>query len=391
MVVTGLERLLNQPHILDGKGRVGLLYNQASVDSLLRSALDLIFERFPGRLTTLFGPQHGAAGTEQDNMAETAHGVHPRLGLPLVSLYSATRNPLPAMLESVDTVLVDLQDVGTRVYTFATTVLYLMQVCSSLGKQVIVLDRPNPINGRNVEGAILKPAHTSFVGPYPIPMRHGLTLGELMSFYNDTMGVGCSLEVVPMAGWRRDMWFDDTGLSWVMPSPNMPCLETAMVYPGQVILEGTSVSEGRGTTRPFEIFGAPYIEPDHVVSSLKPGDLEGAVLREVEFRPTFNKWSRELCRGFQIHVTDRNAFQPYRASLAIISALLKLYPHDFKWAEPPYEYVFDQLPIDVILGDPKVRQGLEHGLSVSDLEQGWRQELEDFRWRTQASLLYPCS
>lgn len=390
MVVTGLEKLLSQPHILDGKGRVGLLYNQASVDSRLRLAPNLIFDRFPGKLTTLFGPQHGAAGTEQDNMVETAHGVHSRLELPLTSLYSATRKPFPEMLESVDTVLVDLQDVGTRVYTFATTVLYLMQGCSALGKQVIVLDRPNPINGRNVEGALLKPTYTSFVGPYPVPMRHGMTMGELMNFYNDTMDVGCGLEVVPMVGWKRDMWFDDTGLPWVMPSPNMPCLQTAMVYPGQVILEGTNVSEGRGTTRPFEIFGAPYIEPDHVVALLEPGALAGAVLREVEFRPTFNKWSGELCRGFQLHVTDRNTFQPYRSSLAIISALLRLYPHDFNWAEPPYEYVFDQLPIDVILGDPQVRQGLEGGLSISDLEQEWRQELEDFRCRTRPSLLYPC-
>jgi uncharacterized protein YbbC (DUF1343 family) len=389
MVITGLERVVKEPALLAGTGRLGLLYNQASVDCHFRVAPDLINKAFPRSLAALFGPQHGVGGTEQDNMRETSHRTHPRLGIPIYSLYSQTRRPSAEMLAAVDTVLIDLQDVGTRVYTFATTALFMMEACAAAGKKALILDRPNPINGLLVEGNVLDPAYSSFVGPFPIPMRHGLTLGELMTLYNEEYGIGCELKVVPMAGWNRNEYFEETGLPWVLPSPNMPLVETAMVYPGQVILEGTNLSEGRGTTRPFEIFGAPFLEPDRVREVLDSEALRGAILRDVDFKPTFNKWAGELCCGFQIHVTDRNVFRPYRATLAIISAFLKLYAKDFKWSDPPYEYVHDKLPIDVILGDDRVRRGLEQGRSVLDMEKEWQGDVSQFIKKRSRFLLYP--
>lgn len=389
MVITGLERVLRDPALLQDAGRLGLLYNHASVDSSFRPAPEILNRAFPGRITTLFGPQHGATGTEQDNMIETDHSEHPRLGIPVYSLYSSRRKPTAPMLSSVDTVLVDMQDVGTRVYTFATTVLYLMEACAEEGKQLIVLDRPNPINGVDVEGNVLDPRFASFVGPHPIPMRHGLTLGELMGYYNEVHSVGCALKVISVEGWDRRSYFEETGLPWVMPSPNMPGVETAVVYPGQVILEGTDLSEGRGTTRPFEMFGAPYLDPAAIQRELEPTALEGAVLRETYFKPTFNKWMGHTCRGFQIHVTDRRAYRPYRAALAILSAIRKVYPDEFRWKDPPYEYVYDALPIDVILGDSAVREGIEQGVSIREMEREWEGPLERFRRERTPFLLYP--
>ncbi len=389
MVTTGLERLLQDPQLLAHSANLGLLYNQASVDSKLRPTPHLLNSAFPGHLKVLFGPQHGVAGTEQANMIETGHAVHPALGIPIFSLYSAMRKPAPSMLKDIDVVIVDLQDVGTRVYTFATTAMHLMEACAEADVAVLILDRPNPINGRDVEGNLLHHKFSSFVGPHPIPMRHGLTLGELMQLYNEEFGIKCSLRVVTMIGWNRDMYFEDTGLHWVLPSPNMPLVETALVYPGQVMLEGTNLSEGRGTTRPFEIFGAPYINPKALRETIEPAALEGVILREVSFIPTFDKWAGQLCYGFQIHVQDRRIYQPYRCSLAIIQAVLQLYPQQFKWIEPPYEYVSDKLPIDVIIGDCKVRKDLEQGRRISYMEKEWQEDLNNWMKIRSRFLLYP--
>ncbi|MDQ7784420.1 MAG: DUF1343 domain-containing protein [Desulfomonilaceae bacterium] len=389
MVRTGLERILQEPELVKGSGGLGVLYNQASVDSRLRPAPDLIDTALPRRLKALFGPQHGVHCTEQDNMIETGHTVHPRLHVPIFSLYANKREPDPHMLENVDTLLIDLQDVGTRVYTFATTALYAMQICAELGKAVIVLDRPNPINGRDIEGNVLNPQYTSFVGPFPIPMRHGMTLGELMTLYNEVHRIGCALTVIAMQEWDRNAYFEATELPWVMPSPNMPTVETAVVYPGQVVLEGTNLSEGRGTTRPFEIFGAPYVEPERVALEVEPEAITGAVLRPIEFKPTFNKWADRTCKGFQIHVIDRNVFRPYRAALGILAAVARLYPGNFQWSEPPYEYVYDMLPADVILGDGAVRLDVEAGKSLIDMERKWDRDLEEFKKVRSAFLIYP--
>ncbi len=389
MLTTGLERLLRHPQLLAQSGNLALLYNQASTDSRLRPAPDLLNNAFPGRLKVLLGPQHGVAGIEQANMVETGHAIHPLLGIPVFSLYSEIRKPTASMLKDIDTVIIDLQDVGTRVYTFAATAMHIMEACAEADIAVLILDRPNPIDGRDIEGNLLDEEFSSFVGPYPIPMRHGLTLGELMHLYNEEHGIKCSLRVIPMAGWDRDMYFEHTGLPWVLPSPNMPLIETALVYPGQVILEGTNLSEGRGTTRPFEIFGAPYIEPRALIEAIEPETLQGVILRETGFSPTFDKWAGQLCKGFQIHVQDRRIYRPYRCSLAIIAAILKLYPQDFKWIEPPYEYVSDKLPIDVIIGDSKIRMDLEQGRSVSDMEKEWQQELNKWIKIRSRFLLYP--
>ncbi len=387
-VVIGLERILTEPEWLSRAGHLGLLYNQASVNRAFQAAPDLINRAFPGRLRVLFGPQHGVAGTEQANMIETAHTEHPRLGIPVFSLYADYRKPTATMLADLDTVLVDIQDVGTRVYTYAATVMHLMEACADASIDVCILDRPNPIGGRHVEGNLLNPDFASFVGPHPIPMRHGMTLGELMKLYNEEYAIGCRLTVVPVEGWERNKYFDETGLPWVLPSPNMPMVETALVYPGQVMLEGTNVSEGRGTTRPFEIFGAPYIDPGAVVEALETEALRGAVLREISFKPAFDKWEGQVCRGFQIHVLDRELYRPYISSLALIAAVRRLYPGDFQWAAPPYEYVSDKLPIDVIIGDAAVRHDLEDGRSVIDMERAWQDDLDKWLAVRSRHLLY---
>lgn len=389
MVTTGLERLLRDPQLLSESGNLALLYNQASVDSGLRPAPDLLNNAFPGRLKVLFGPQHGIAGTEQANMIETGHEIHPSLRIPVYSLYSEIRKPTASMLENVNTVIVDIQDVGARVYTFATTVMHMMEACAEADIAVIILDRPNPINGRDIEGNVLDPEFSSFVGPRPIPMRHGLTLGELMRVYNEQYDIKCRLTVIPISGWRRNMYFEDSGLPWVLPSPNMPLVDTALVYPGQVTLEGTNLSEGRGTTRPFEIFGAPYIDPRTLFEAIEPETLKGVIFRETTFIPTFDKWAGQICKGFQIHVVDRGAYRPYRCSLALIAAILKLYPQDFRWAEPPYEYVSDKLPIDVIIGDSTIRRDLEEGRPILDMETDWKKSLDDWLKIRSEYLIYP--
>jgi uncharacterized protein YbbC (DUF1343 family) len=364
------------------------LYNQASINKNFQSAAELLAAAFPGQVRMLFGPQHGVYCTEQDNMRETAHAIHPKLGLPIVSLYSKERRPSRAAIEPLDAVVVDLQDVGTRVYTFATTAVYVMQACAELGKEVIVLDRPNPINGLDVEGNVSRADFSSFVAPYPLPMRHGMTFGELMRYYNEVHDIGCQLTVIPLQGWKRWMWFEDTGLPWALPSPNMPTVETAVVYPGQVLLEGTNLSEGRGTTKPFEFVGAPFIEPERVLSAIDPAALEGVRLRPMEFRPTFNKWKDCVCRGFQIHVVKRQSYRPVRTSLAILSAIMTLYPQAFQWAHPPYEYVFDKLPIDVIMGDDSIREQLQSGRPVAELEDQWSEQLLRYESARRRFLLY---
>jgi uncharacterized protein YbbC (DUF1343 family) len=388
VVSTGLSQLIQNPSIVGDYDRLGLLYNQASIATDLRESADVLYEVFGERLTTLFGPQHGVGTTEQDNMIETDHSIHRRLGLPIFSLYSSTRRPTTRMLENVDAMLVDIQDVGTRVYTFCSTIAYVMDVCASLGKPVIILDRPNPINGRDVEGNCLNPEYASFVGPYPIPMRHGMTVGELMSYYNEQLTVKSELMIVEMKGWDRNHFFEDTKLPWAFPSPNMPTIDTATVYPGQVILEGTNLSEGRGTTRPFEVFGAPFLIPEKVLKDLDMEAMHGAALRAVEFMPVFNKWSSRKCFGFQIHVTDRNSYRPYRASLCLLGAIIRNSHEDFKWSQPPYEYVFEKAPVDVIVGNSHIRESLERCVSVFDIEKEWEDDLKEFNDARKAFLRY---
>jgi uncharacterized protein YbbC (DUF1343 family) len=368
--------------------RLGILANQASVDALLSTTAEVIEACLPGSVVALFGPQHGYRGHDQDNMVETADAADHLLGVPIFSLYSHTRQPLPHMLDNIDLLMVDLQDVGTRVYTFASTLKNCMQACAAQGVQVVVLDRPNPIGGDRVEGNILDPGLFSFVGPARIPMRHGLTLGELARLFNDEFEIGCGLEVIPMLGWRRGMLWNETGLRWLMPSTNMPCPETAAVYPGQVIWEGTNVSEGRGTCRPFEIFGAPFLNISAVRKNMDPATLKGCYLQDYMFRPMFHKWSGDLCRGFMIHVTDPARYESYYTSLCVLKAVLETHPDDFKWRDPPYEYEYERAPIDLILGDRNLRLDLESGMKPADLRNHWVSELSEFEERRGRYCLY---
>ena len=388
MIKIGIEQLVSsKPSFLEGK-RLGLLCNQASTDCHFTHSRDRILQTFPGQLTCLFSPQHGFFSEKQDNMIESGHSTDSVSGLPVFSLYGETRKPLPAMFEDLDILLIDLQDVGTRVYTFIWTVVYCLQTAAETGKQVVILDRPNPVSGHMVEGNLLKRSCRSFVGLYEIPMRHGLTMGELAMLCNREMKIGAELKVVKMHGWQRQMFFSDTGFPWVFPSPNMPTPLTALVYPGQVIWEGTNISEGRGTTLPFELVGAPFIDHQQVLEKISTIRLPGCVLRPIVYEPTSGKWAGERCAGFHVHVTEKDGFFSYRLSLALLQALLNLYPNEFFYKEPPYEYEFEQLPMDMILGDVELRTALEDGADILELEQSWQKELAVFDELRRSVFLY---
>jgi len=387
-VEIGLERFVNSSPKHLRRADMGLLANQASVGSNLEHAVQLIDRAMPGRLKTLFGPQHGFAGEKQDNMIESDHGREPATGRNIYSLYGETRRPLPEMLSDLDVLIVDLVDVGTRVYTFAQTMAYCLEEAARQGLKVIVLDRPNPIGGTQIEGNLLKPDCASFVGLFPIPMRHGLTIGELAGFIAGHLDPSPDLEIIPLLGWKRDMYYQETGLFWVMPSPNMPTPETALVYPGQVIWEGTNISEGRGTTRPFHLCGAPFIDPLSLKTELDNYDLPGVYFRPASFEPAFNKYKGQLCHGLEIQPIDRLSYQPYRTSLTILEVLLRLYPGRIAWKTPPYEYEYERCPLDLILGDKLIRKGLEKGGQAADLAGEWEGELNSFKKERGKYLLY---
>lgn len=377
--MTGLDRLQAGGWELLRGQRVGLLVHPASVDHNLRHARERIAAAGAAvDLRALFGPQHGILGQTQDNMIEWSGFRDPELGIPVHSLYGEHRRPTPAMLEGIDTLVVDLQDVGARYYTFIWTLLLCLEACAECGKRVVVLDRPNPLGGLAVEGNVLDPGFRSFVGLAPIPMRHGLTIGELAGFFRAWRALDVELEVVRMDGWRRAMDFEATGLPWVLPSPNMPTVDTAFVYPGGCLLEGTNLSEGRGTTRPFEILGAPFVDGRRLAAVLQAWNLTGCRLRPLEFEPTFHKFAGQVCGGVQVHVTDRAAFEPVATYTAAIAAIAGLWPEYFAWKRPPYEYEQEKLPIDILAGGTRWREQLEAGLTPWQMKAGWLEELRAF-------------
>lgn len=292
------------------------------------------------------------------------------------------------MFDGIDILLVDLPDVGTRVYTFIYTLSHCMEAAGAWGKKIVILDRPNPIGGALIEGNLLSHKCRSFVGLYPIPMRHGLTIGEIARLWKGAFGLDCDLEVIPMGGWRRDMLFVETGLPWVMPSPNMPAPDTALVYPGQVLLEGTNISEGRGTTKPFEVFGAPFIDQVQLQDKVNGRRFQGVIFREACFQPTSNKWAGRQCGGFQIHVTNPRTYRPYYTSLCLLQDIMELYSGAFAWREPPYEYEYERLPIDLILGDDAIRKALADGTDIDELTRSWDKDLASFHELRQPFLLY---
>jgi uncharacterized protein YbbC (DUF1343 family) len=372
------------------RGRFGLLMNQASVDRDFNLAHELLHARFPGRLAALFSPQHGLFAEQQDNMVESAHGRDRRTGVPVYSLYSETRRPRPEWLKGLDALVVDLQEVGCRVYTFVWSVTHCLEACRAAGVKVVVLDRPNPLGGLEVEGRRLAKEFTSFVGRAPLPMRHDLTLGELTLFLNESMGIGAEVEVVAMRGWRRAMRWSDLGRPWVPTSPNLPRSEGVDVYPGQVLLEGTNLSEGRGTTTPFEIFGAPFIDPYALRDALAPFELAGVVFRPLRFEPTFQKWKGQSCGGLFLHVTAAAAFRPYRTTLALLAATKRLWPDRLAWKEPPYEYEQEKRPIDCIAGGDLVRTSIDGNSwsSASDLDAACDARPDEWRRATATFRLY---
>jgi uncharacterized protein YbbC (DUF1343 family) len=377
--MTGLDRLRAAGwRALYGQ-RVGLVVHPASVDLNLRHARDLMAQSGGAvQLRALFGPQHGILGQTQDNMIEWEGFTDPGLGIPVYSLYGEHRKPTAAMLDGIDTLVIDLQDVGARYYTFIWTMLLCLEACAEARKRVVVLDRPNPLGGLGVEGNVLDPDYRSFVGLAPIPMRHGLTIGELAGFFVAWRGLDVELDVVWLDGWRREQDFEATGLPWVLPSPNMPTVETAFVYPGGCLLEGTNLSEGRGTTRPFEIFGAPFVDGRKLAAVLQAWNLPGCRFRPLDFQPTFHKFAGQVCGGVQVHVTDRATFESVATYTAAISAISEMWPEGFAWKQPPYEYEQTKLPIDILAGGTRWREQLEAGLSPWQMKAGWLEELRAF-------------
>ena len=394
-VTLGSTRLLESGR-LRGR-RIGLVSNPASVDPSLRHIVDLLLGDRSLEVVALFGPQHGFRSDVQDNMIETPHaefdaGAPPdargRGRVPLFSLYSDTREPTAEMLTEVDTLVIDLQDIGTRIYTYMYTMANCMRAARKHGIRVIVCDRPNPIGGVAVEGITLEPGCESFVGQFAIPTRHAMTIGELARLFNEHFGIGADLEVVAMDGWRRTMFWDDTGLPWVMPSPNIPTLDSAIVFPGTVHIEGTTASEGRGTTRPFELVGAPWIRAERFAAALNARHLPGTSFRPVVFEPTFQKHARVACGGCQIHVVDRTAFKPVLTGMAIIDEMRAADPARFGWKPPPYEYENNKQPIDVIAGSPSFRAAIDSGERAEQIAARTAATVAAFRDLQRPFLIY---
>jgi uncharacterized protein YbbC (DUF1343 family) len=385
-VCLGSDRLLASTR-LDG-ARVGVVCNPASVDRELRHVADRLAAHSKARLSAIFGPQHGFRSDVQDNMIETRHAHDEVRRVPVYSLYSETREPTAEMLRHLDLLVVDLQDVGVRIYTYIYTLANCLKAARRHGLKVIVCDRPNPIGGTQVEGMVLERGFESFVGMYPIPMRHGMTIGEIARLFNEHFGIGADLDVMPMDGWRREMYWDDTGLTWIMSSPNIPTFDTTTVYPGTVLFEGTNVSEARGTTRPFELVGAPWVVAERFADAMNRRGFDGAFFRPVLFEPTFQKHARQACAGCQIHVLDRRTFRPVEAAVALIEAFRAAGPEQFAWKTPPYEYEYDKMPIDCLAGSSALREQIDAGVPAPEIARSWEPGVAEFVNLRDRFLLY---
>ena len=389
-VQTGLETLVNDTPAKIRGARIGVVCHPASVDAELRHALDLL-QAAGAHIAAIFGPEHGARGDAQDMEGVADVARDPRLGVPVYSLYGAdvaSLMPSAQSLESLDVLVMDLQDVGARYYTFVWTLALCMAAAEKAGLRVLICDRPNPINGLTTEGNLIKPGFESFVGLYPVPNRHGMTPGEIARYVQQQHGVHCELDIVPLRGWRRDMYFDDTGLPWVYPSPNMPTVDTALVYPGLCLVEATELSEGRGTCRPFELVGAPGLDPEALARELARRALPGCRFRPLYFRPQFQKHAGRTCGGVQIHVTDRQRFDAYATGAAVLSSINCIAPEVFAWRAKPYEFVAEIPAIDLLAGDALLRQAVDAGVDPAALAAGWQQERAAFAAIRQEALLY---
>jgi uncharacterized protein YbbC (DUF1343 family) len=390
-VQVGLENLLERHQELLKRAKVGLICHQASVDSKVFPILPLLVAR-KVNVTAIFAPEHGLWGTAQDQVpilttrGEGGEGKGEQI--PVYSLYGAQRSPSKDSLQNIDVMICDLQDVGSRYYTFIWTMALAMQACAKHGKKFVILDRPNPINGITMEGPVLDMNFASFVGLYPIPVRHGMTIGEIALWVNERHDIKADLDVIRMKGWRRRMFFEETGLPWVSPSPNMPTVDTAVVYPGACLVEGTNLSEGRGTTRPFETIGAPFLDGQKLANRLNGEGLPGVLFRACRFEPTFHKFQGQVCGGVQIHVTDRRRFKPFLTGLAVIQTARDLCGSSFAWRQPPYEYETEKWPLDILGGTDEFRMAIEAGRPVKTLQKEWDRQCAEFAMERKPFLLY---
>ena len=385
-VRTGLEELLARPSRLRGS-RVGLIANPTAVTPDLTHAALHLKALKSTKLAALFGPEHGVFANAQD-LEEVGDQKDAKTGLRVWSLYGETRVPTAKMLKGLDTLVFDVQDVGSRYYTFIYTMLHAMQACAEHGVRLIVLDRPNPINGMGVQGNVLDPRFLSFVGMHPLAVRHGMTVGELALMFADELGLSLDLEVVPMKGYRRAMDFEDTGLPWVLPSPNMPTVDTAVIYPGGCLIEGTNLSEGRGTTRPFHLVGAPWLDPWKLADDLNRAELSGLGFRPCYFTPTFQKHAGVVCGGVEVHITDRRRVDAFYAYLVLIEKARAQDKKKFAWRKPPYEYEFVKPPIDILCGTSDVREAIEAGRPVKKMKDQFESEARAFEVIRKPYLLY---
>jgi uncharacterized protein YbbC (DUF1343 family) len=388
-VLTGLDRVEVKAYWPKKLrySNIGLLVHPASVNRVFKHAIDIYKNLSFVRLKALFGPQHGIYGQTQDNMIEWEGFEDKKRGVPVYSLYSHTRKPTSQMLKDIDVLVVDLQDIGSRYYTFIWTMELCMQACLENGKSLVILDRPNPIGGHIIEGPVLDVNYTSFVGGKPLMIRHGMTIGEIANYLKNEFYRELDLYIIKMIGWKRSMWFNKTKLPWIFPSPNIPTLSSAIVYPGMCLLEGTNISEGRGTTKPFEICGAPFIDPDRLINYLDSFHLEGVYFRPSYFQPTFHKFSGQLCGGVQIHVLDREKFKPFKTGVAILKAIHDLYGDKFSWKMPPYEYENEKMPIDILAGSDKLRLFIDSGRGLNYMEEWWSEECEMFNKKYRRNYL----
>lgn len=382
----GSERLLASGALKNK--RVGVVANPASIDARFQHIARATANEPDVSLAAIFGPQHGYRADVQDNMVETGHTQDRTRGVPVYSLYSETREPTADMLKGIDVLVVDLQDVGSRIYTFVYTMAHCLRAGKKHGVPVTVTDRPNPIGGVQISGPMLRSGFESFVGQFPIPMQHGMTIAELARFFNEACGIGAELTVVPMENWNRSMYYEDTGLPWVMPSPNMPTVDAAVVYPGTVLFEGTNVSEGRGTTRPFELIGAPWVDAEALAAKLETYNLPGVHFRPVVFEPTFQKHAKQACGGCQIHVLDRERFRAVHTAIAVLAEIRAQNKTRFEWRAPPYEYEHTKLPIDILAGSSQLREQIESDVPVKAIAESWGPDDDRFRRARESFLLY---
>jgi len=384
----GLSKLRDELLNELSNAKVAVLCNQASVDENLTNVVDILAGS-RAKLIKIFAPEHGFFGAAQDRIA-IKNSTHPKYGIPIISMYGDTADslmPKKEKLVGLDIVIIDLQDVGARYYTFVWSAALMMKQAAQVGVEIWVLDRPNPISGI-VEGPVQEDSYLSFVGLYPLPIRHGMTIGEILSYIAREYIPQAKLEVILLDGWKRDMWFDDTGLSWVPPSPNMPSLSTAIVYPGMCLLEGTNISEGRGTTRPFEVFGAPWIKSFELCEKLNELKLPGVKFLPWRFTPMFSKYAGQTCDGAMMFVTDRKVFRPVLTAIAIIKTIHELYPEKFKFINPPYEFETEKLPFDILCGTPEIRRMIEGGSKIDEIKDFIDGNAREYQARLQKYLLY---